>query len=73
MPGREDVPESIALMTVSGAAVVIRAEIVGERTQDLPAVGPDLLYSVLVPYMDREEALERSERYSERLQGQLAA
>ncbi len=67
MPDREDVPESIATMAVSGAAVVIRAEIVTERTQELPRVGPDLLYSLLVPYMDREEALDRSERYGERL------
>jgi AcrR family transcriptional regulator len=64
---REDVPKSIATMLVSGAAVVIRAEIVSERTQHLPEVGPDLLFSLLVPYMDREEALIRSERYAERL------
>jgi AcrR family transcriptional regulator len=66
IPGREDVPQSIATMTVSGAAVVIRAEIVAERTRQLPEKGPDLLFSVLVPYMDREEALERSERYAAR-------
>lgn len=67
MPDREDVPESVGTMAVSGAAVVIRAEIVAERTQDLPRVGPDILYSLLVPYMDREEALDRSERYAEHL------
>lgn len=66
MPDREEVPRSIATMSVSGAAVVIRAEIVGERTLHLPEVGPDILFSLLVPYMDREEALERSERYAER-------
>jgi AcrR family transcriptional regulator len=66
MPGREEVPKSISTMSVSGAAVVIRAEIVDERTQYLPEVGPDILFSLLVPYMDREEALERSERYAER-------
>ena len=73
MPDREDVPESIALMAVSGAAVVIRAEIVSDRTQDLPSVGPDILYSLLVPYMDLDEALERSERYADRLRDKLAA
>ena len=67
MPGREEVPESIASMVVGGAAVVIRAEIVDERTEMLPEVGPDLLYAILVSYMDRDEALERSERYAERL------
>lgn len=67
MPGREDVPKSVGTMVVSGAAVVIRAEIVTEQTQNLPDVGADILYSVLVPYMDREEALERSELYAERI------
>nr|HNH87065.1 hypothetical protein [Solirubrobacterales bacterium] len=67
LEGREDVPESIANMVVGGAAVVIRAEIVDERTEMLPEVGPDLLYAILVSYMDKEEALERSERYAERL------
>ncbi len=65
-PGRQDVPKSVATMSVSGAAVVIRAEIVNERAQYLPEVGPDILFSLLVPYLDREEALERSERYAER-------
>lgn len=65
-PGRQDVPKSVAMMSVSGAAVVVRAEIVKERAQYLPEVGPDILFSLLVPYLDREEALERSERYAER-------
>ena len=67
MRGREDVPESIASMVVGGAAVVIRAEIVDERTELLPEVGPDLLYAILVSYIEQDEALERSERYAERL------
>lgn len=67
MPDREEVPESVAGMVIGGAAVVIRAEIVDERTEMLPEVGPDLLYAILVPYMEKEEALERSERYAERL------
>ncbi len=67
MPDREDVPESIGTMSVNGAAVVIRAEIVADRTQEVARVGPDILYALLVPYMDREEALERSERYGRRL------
>ncbi len=72
MPDRADVPESIGTMAVNGAAVVIRAEIVSERTQDLPRVGPDLLYSLLVPYMDREEAMDRSERYADRIADRIA-
>lgn len=65
-PGRQDVPRSVATMSVSGAAVVVRAEIVDERTQYLPQAGPDILFSLLVPYLERDEALERSERYAER-------
>ena len=72
MPGREDVPQSISSMAVGGAAVVIRAEIVDERTEYLPEVGPDLLYSILVPYMEQEEALQRSERYAAALAADLA-
>ena len=73
MPDREDVPESVAGMAVGGAAVVIRGEIVDERTQFLPDIGPDILYCLLVPYMDQEEALERSEAYAARLADQLTA
>ncbi|MGA7397529.1 MAG: TetR/AcrR family transcriptional regulator [Solirubrobacterales bacterium] len=72
MPGREDVPQSVSAMVVGGAAVVIRAEIVDERTEYLPEVGPDLLYSILVPYVDQTEALERSERYAQSLAGELS-
>lgn len=71
MPGRKEVPQSISSMVVGGAAVVIRAEIVDERTEFLPNVGPDLLYSILVPYMEQEAALECSERYAATLAGDL--
>ncbi len=71
MPDREDVPRFISSMVIGGAAVVIRAEIVNQRTEYLPEVGPDLVYSILVPYMDREEALQRSERYAERMAEEL--
>jgi len=71
MPGRENVPQSISAMVVGGAAVVIRAEIVDDRTEFLPNVGPDLLYSLLVPYMEQQEALDRSERYAAELSGGL--
>jgi len=73
MPDREMVPQSASSMVIGGAAVVIRAEIVDERTEFLPEVGPDLLYSILVPYMDQDEALERSERYAQGLTGEITA
>lgn len=68
MPNRKDVPESVASMLVGGAVVVIRSEIVDERTEFLPEIGPDILYSTLIPFTEKEEALERSERYADRLQ-----
>ena len=67
MPDREDVPASVSTMVVSGAAVVIRAEIVDERTEYLPNVGPDLLYSILVPYMEQDEAISRSQAFAQRM------
>lgn len=65
MENGEEVPASVAGMIVGGAAVVIRAEIVADRTEMLPEVGPDLVYSILAAYMDRDEALRRTERYAE--------
>lgn len=66
MPGNELVPPSVAAMVVGGAAVVIRGEIVDDRTEALPAVGPDILHSILIQYMDREEVLARTESYAAR-------
>lgn len=67
MPGMEKVPASVAGMVVGGAAVVIRGEIVDERTEQLLDVGPDLLYAILSQYMDRDDALERAESFADRL------
>ncbi len=67
MPGNEDVPVSVSGMVIGGAAVVIRGEIVDERTELLPSVGPDILYAILAQYMDRDEALARAASYSARL------
>lgn len=67
MPGAEDVPVSVSGMVIGGAAVVIRGEIVDERTELLPSVGPDILYAILAQYMDQDEALERTGRYAARI------
>ncbi len=67
LPGMESVPQSVAGMVVGGAAVVIRGEIVDERTEDLLDVGPDLLYAILSQYMDKDEALARAESFATRL------
>ncbi len=67
MADGEEVPASVAGMVVGGAAVVIRAEIVADRTGHLPEVGPDLLYSILACYMDQDEALRRTRRYADQV------
>lgn len=67
MPGAAGVPVSVSGMVIGGAAVVIRGEIVDERTELLPSVGPDILYAILVQYMDQNEALERTGRYAARI------
>lgn len=67
MPGNENVPASVAGMVVGGVAVVIRGEIVDERTEMLPEVGPDILYAILVQYMDQDEALARARAYADRM------
>lgn len=67
MPGNSEVPSSVSGMVIGGVAVVIRGEIVDERTELLPSVGPDILYAILVQYMDQDEALTRATAYAERL------
>lgn len=68
MPGNESVPSSVSGMVIGGAAVVVRGEIVDGRTELLPEVGPDILYAILVQYMDQDEALARAGAYSKRLE-----
>ena len=67
MPDRQEVPPAASTMAVSGAAVALRAPSGAERTEYLPNVGPDLLYSILVPYMEQDEALRRSQAFAERM------
>lgn len=67
VPGAEEVPESVSGMVIGGAAVVIRGEIVDERTGRLPEVGPDLVYGILSQYMPQEQALERAASYASRI------
>lgn len=53
----ERAPASLAKGIVSGAAEVIRAQILAGRTERLPELLPDLLYVALAPYLGRREAL----------------
>jgi AcrR family transcriptional regulator len=58
-PGRADQPARVAVAVVEGAALVIRDEILAGRTDTLPDIAPDLLYTLLAPYLDRDEALRQ--------------
>jgi hypothetical protein len=53
----ERAPASLAKGIVSGAAEVIRAQILAGRTERLPELLPELLYVALAPYLGRREAL----------------
>jgi hypothetical protein len=47
--------------------VVLRGtvtKVVDGDTELLPAIGPDIIYGVLCPYVGQDEALERAERYA---------
>lgn len=61
---RGQIPDATAFYLLSGAAVLIRARIVEDRIDFLPEIGPDILYGVLVPYMEQSEAADRASRYS---------
>jgi AcrR family transcriptional regulator len=51
-----DLPPDLELMAMGGAEAIIHEEVVADRTQDLPAKLPDILFTVLVPYMGPEAA-----------------
>jgi AcrR family transcriptional regulator len=55
--GRDDIPASISVAVVKGAALVIRDQILAGRTEQLAELLPDLLYATLMPYLGQEEAL----------------
>jgi hypothetical protein len=61
---RGEIPDEIANYLISGAVVVIRSKVVDGDTELLPAIGPDIIYGVLCPYVGQDEALERAERYA---------
>ena len=50
-------PASLAKGIVSGAAEVIRQQILAGRTERLPDLGGELLYVALAPYLGQREAL----------------
>jgi len=60
-PGRElaagrELPEQISLMAVGAVAGLIFKEVLAGRTEQLPARMPDLLFTLLVPYLGPQAA-----------------
>lgn len=66
--GREYVEDDIQLppdlerMAVGGAEAIIFDEVAAGRTRDLPRLLPDLLFTVLVPYIGPEAAMAEVQR-----------
>ena len=52
----DELPEGIELMAIGGAEVIIFDEVVGGRVSKLPAMLPEIVFAVLVPFLGPEEA-----------------
>ena len=51
-----ELPAGVQLMAVGGAEAIIFDEVVGGRVSRLPAMLPEIVFAVLVPYLGPEEA-----------------
>jgi AcrR family transcriptional regulator len=57
--GRDDeLPQDAELMAVGGAEAIVFDEVVAGRVAELPALLPDILFTLLVPYLGPEQAVE---------------
>jgi AcrR family transcriptional regulator len=52
----EELPQHVDLMAVGGAEAIIFDEVAAGRAEQLPAMMPAILFSVLVPYLGPEDA-----------------
>jgi AcrR family transcriptional regulator len=68
-PFGADVPATMATSVLSGCVVVLSRQMLEGQTDELPALLPSLLYSVLVPYVGRARALEECELARDELAG----
>jgi len=60
--GREELPPDAELMAVGGAEAIVFDEVVAGRITRLPQLLPDILFTLLVPYLGPEEAVEQMRR-----------
>jgi AcrR family transcriptional regulator len=61
-PRRDDLPPGVDLMAVGGAEVIIFDEVVGGHVSKLPAMLPEILFAVLVPYIGPDAAAAEMHR-----------
>jgi AcrR family transcriptional regulator len=57
-----DLPSDLELMAVGGAEAIIHEEVLADRTEELPAKLPDILFTVLAPYIGPEAAAAEARR-----------
>jgi len=58
----DDLPHDAELMAVGGAEAIIFDEVVAGRVSRLPGLLPDILFTLLVPYLGPEQAVEQMRR-----------
>jgi AcrR family transcriptional regulator len=61
-PRGAELPPDVDLMAVGGAEVIIFDEVVAGRVSKLPAMLPEILFAVLVPFIGPDEAAARMHR-----------
>jgi AcrR family transcriptional regulator len=64
----EDLPAEVEMLAVGAAEAIVYEEIEGGRAEKLPALGPAILFSVLVPFLGPEAASEEMETAREALE-----
>jgi len=67
--GASAAPPRAARAALGAAEAVVRREIAAGRTERLPALLPDFVYSAAVPFLGQEEALRLARRGRELLAG----
>lgn len=65
LAARRELPESIALMSAGAVAGVIAEELRAGRAETLPAMLPDLLFAMLVPFVGPRVAADEMRRAAE--------
>lgn len=58
----DELPPDAELMAVGGAEAIVFDEVVAGRVSGLPKLLPDILFTLLVPYLGPEDAVEQMRR-----------